>query len=726
MKKSILFVFFLSIISISVYSQWYFQNPKPTGIDLNTGYFIDSLTGWAAGSYSLLHTTDGGITWDFQDPDQYLVNPSLCFTDADHGWLTGGDRTIFHTSDGGLTWESQSWTTGSTLESLSEIFFVDNMHGWAVGGAHTNGVPPSNFIIHTTNGGDTWNVQYMEDGIRLNGVYFTDLQHGWAVGFQRIILHTSNGGQTWSVQPSGGNNVTFSDVYFTDQLNGWAVGYHYDGGVHHGYIFHTSDGGNSWQLQLDELDVHFLSVCFTSQNTGWVSGGSNTAANGIVYMTTDGGNSWELKANDSVNSLRWICSSDSSHIWSVGDIGSIMSSSDGGYTWTHLDQRACFAFTEYDEASISFPDSLHGWIAGGDSVLLHTDNGGQLWVRQPTQFGKKIRSVSFPDAQYGWAIMDSTGGRCIIRTENGGETWQLVYTGLNESYFDIFFISPFSGWLAGYEGIIKHTSDGGYTWTTQHADPHEKYLDLFFLDSLNGWAAGGSIYWDPGIILHTNDGGTTWEQQYEGSECFSSICFADLSYGWAVNYHECFKTENGGLTWEMFSDTSLHMKSVTCSDPMHVYMAGTTGAIYYSSDGGTTWCLQDSHGTPLYAIQAIDSLSVYAFGLNGIVLHTSNGGVIPVGFTEMHPGNEVDWQQCLAFPNPTSEYTSISLNLKSPTKVEINLYDPSGRLVSQKPFGILPRGRNTVNIDVSNYPPGLYTCCLIIKDKVQIVKIIVK
>ncbi|MFH1936784.1 MAG: YCF48-related protein, partial [Bacteroidota bacterium] len=433
-----------------------------------------------------------------------------------------------------------------------------------------------------------------------------------------------------------------------------------------------------------------------------------------------------LAANDSVNSLKWITSPDSLHIWSVGDVGSIMSSSDGGNTWTHLDQRARYTFTEYDEASISFPDSLHGWIAGGDSVLLHTDNGGQFWVRQPTQFGKKIRSVSFPDEQHGWAIMDSTGGHCVIRTEDGGQTWQLVYAGLNEIFFDVFFISPYSGWLAGYEGIIKHTSDGGYTWTTQHADPYEKYLDLFFLDSLNGWAAGGSIYWDPGIILHTNDGGTTWEQQYEGSECFSSICFANLSHGWAVNYHECFKTENGGLTWEMFSDTSLHMKSVTCGDPMHVYMAGTTGAIFYSSDGGTSWCLQDSHGTSLYAIHAIDSTNAYAFGLNGIVIHTSNGGSIPVGIFEIMPTNEMDQQQLTVFPNPASSYTEIELVIDDPTNVELYLFDQSGRLVSQKPIGMLQSGRNKVKIDVSHYPTGLYICYIILQDKIHAFKIVIE
>lgn len=723
MKKSVILFSFFSIITITVYSQWYFQNPKPTGNGLNTVYFIDSLTGWAAGSYSLIHTTDGGITWEYQDPGQYLANPSLCFTDADHGWLTGGDHIIFHTSNGGLTWESQSWTTGSTYESLSEIFFVDVMHGWAVGGAHTNGVPPSYFILNTTNGGDTWNVQYMEDGIRLNGVYFTDMQHGWAVGLQGIILHTSNGGQTWDVQPSGTNSISFSDVAFSDQFNGWVVGYE---SGYHGYVYHTSDGGSSWQLQLDLLQGSLLGVCFASNSTGWISGVSGTEVGGMVYMTYDGGTNWNLCTYDSVRSLRKIYCSDSLHIWSVGSIGSIISSSDGGTTWAHQDERAHYAFTEYDEAKITFPDSLHGWIAGGDSVLLHTDNGGQLWIRQPTQFGKKIRAVSFPDAQHGWAIMDSTGGHCIIRTEDGGETWQLVYTGLNESYFDIFFISPYSGWLAGYEGIIKYTNDGGDTWTTQHADPHEKYLDIFFLDSLNGWAAGGSIYWDPGIILHTNDGGTTWEQQYEGSECFSSICFADLSHGWVVNYHECFKTENGGLDWETFSGTSLHMKSVTCSDSMHVYIAGELGALFYSSDGGTTWCLQDSHGTSLYAIQAIDSLCVYAFGLDGIVLHTTNGGGIPVGFTEMPPGNETDPQQCLVFPNPASEHTNITLDLDKPTKVEINLCDPSGRLVAHRAFGILPRGRNIVKIDVSHYPPGLYTCYLTRKDKVQITKIIVE
>ena len=58
-------------------------------------------------------------------------------------------------------------------------------------------------ILHSTDGGATWQPQASGTDHVLHGVAFTDRQHGWAVGLGGIILHTTNGGVTWKVQASG-------------------------------------------------------------------------------------------------------------------------------------------------------------------------------------------------------------------------------------------------------------------------------------------------------------------------------------------------------------------------------------------------------------------------------------------------------------------------------------------------------------------------------------------
>jgi photosystem II stability/assembly factor-like uncharacterized protein len=54
----------------------------------------------------LLHTTDGGHTWErVRLPLGDVNNGNLMFTDDQHGWFTVYDR-VFRTTDGGKTWHS--------------------------------------------------------------------------------------------------------------------------------------------------------------------------------------------------------------------------------------------------------------------------------------------------------------------------------------------------------------------------------------------------------------------------------------------------------------------------------------------------------------------------------------------------------------------------------------------------------------------------------------------
>jgi hypothetical protein len=60
----------------------------------------------------------------------------------------------------------------------------------------------------------------------LNTVWFSDENNGWAGGFPggSVMLHTSDGGATWDLQ-SHGCSQTIEGLYFSDATHGWAVGY---------------------------------------------------------------------------------------------------------------------------------------------------------------------------------------------------------------------------------------------------------------------------------------------------------------------------------------------------------------------------------------------------------------------------------------------------------------------------------------------------------------------
>ena len=90
-------------------------------------------------------------------------------------------------------------------------------------------------ILHTTDGGTTWQTQASGTTSVLAGVAFVDVSNGWAVGWEGTIVHTTDGGNTWESQNSGTANRLWG-VAFADANNGWAVGeygtiLHYNGGL---------------------------------------------------------------------------------------------------------------------------------------------------------------------------------------------------------------------------------------------------------------------------------------------------------------------------------------------------------------------------------------------------------------------------------------------------------------------------------------------------------------
>ena len=213
--------------------------------------FVDRLHGWAAGGLgTILHTADGGATWDEQDSGTEFILERVFFVDRNHGWAVGGwprgaavsvyggMGVILATSDGGRHWSKQ---LDGEATWLKDVFFLNARQGWAVGEYGT--------VLKTTDGGGHWRpIQRTGTPSWLYGVAFVDERHGLAVGHDETILRTDDGGETWTVGPSpvprrsNGWPAAYRAVAFAGQQRGWIVG---DGGT----ILGTNDGGGSWQLE---------------------------------------------------------------------------------------------------------------------------------------------------------------------------------------------------------------------------------------------------------------------------------------------------------------------------------------------------------------------------------------------------------------------------------------------------------------------------------------------
>lgn len=300
-----------------------------------------------------------------------LMLLDICFVNKNDGWIVGGgygdERLILHTSDGGKTWHRQSQKGKWAQFSYAHrgIHFVDSQNGWIVG--------DKSLILHTSTGGLLWlpqdsglkplNIRGVKYPIDLKDVYFIDNNNGWAVGDLGTIIHTENGGLTWERQSSGATEILW-DMHCVDKDNCWAVG-------SRGTILHTTNGGkkslgffSGWEKQKSLTGADLYGVYFMDKDNGWVVG------IGGISNTSNGGKTWQTQARFKKTHLNKVFFIDRNKGWTVGwDLinskGAIKYTKDGGKSWVSLD-TGTHGFT-----SISFVDENHGWIVGPGTILRY-------------------------------------------------------------------------------------------------------------------------------------------------------------------------------------------------------------------------------------------------------------------------------------------------------------------------------------------------------------------
>src|SRR5690349_18443148 len=107
--KKLIFFFIFFLICVHTYSQsgWYAEN-SGTSNTLYSAYFIDGLTGWAAGANgTIIKTINGGNSYSAQN---YQNTHYYCshFFSSNTGIIGGANGVIIRTTNGGSSWNSVS------------------------------------------------------------------------------------------------------------------------------------------------------------------------------------------------------------------------------------------------------------------------------------------------------------------------------------------------------------------------------------------------------------------------------------------------------------------------------------------------------------------------------------------------------------------------------------------------------------------------------------------
>lgn len=199
--------------------------------------------------------------------------------------------------------------------------------------------------------------------------------------------------------------------------------------------------------------------------------------------------------------------------------------------------------------------------------------GTSAWDSQVYE-GYYFKTISFPDQNNGWVA----GSNGVIRhSSDGGKTWNNQSSQTIFNLNSIFFVDANEGWAVGDDGVIRHTTDGGITWGSQNSGGRDFLSQVFFLNKNQGWIVGGD---GVGVLLSTSNGGQTWSRTPFGVFLYG-VYFVDSQNGWVVGRGgRIWVTTNGGGLWgPQTSGTTRDLRSVYFINKTTGFAAGGSGFI---------------------------------------------------------------------------------------------------------------------------------------------------
>jgi photosystem II stability/assembly factor-like uncharacterized protein len=373
----------------------------------------------------------------------------------------------------------------------------------------------------------------------------------------------------------------------------------------------------------------------------------------------------------------------------VGMMGLILKTTDGGGNWTTIDAGMTNTFQD-----VQYIDNNRVIIGGDQGIILYSTDGGDNWVVvQESGQEYNINGIAV-DPESGHGIAGGSGNT-ILWSDDFGLTWTFIEGGFMNSYNCAFMADGDFGIVIGTNAIFQplagYTMNGGQTWEsrdyypTQNSTGYEgNVYDAHFFSSNDGFTVGTTTAGEGFITTEVDWNSQMWDATFFPTAMLLAIDFKDNAHGVVVGGNfsgttYVFETDNGGLTWEPASVDG------DGNAMLDVVLVGNTG---------------------------------YAVGNFGEVLKKDLGTGVPD-----HISNPVKMYN---YPNPSRESTKIFFELENDQHVEISLFDLSGKLVKKIFDAYAKAGNNSITLETSNLPGGVYYYRLLGEDQLITGKMIVE
>lgn len=192
-------------------------------------------------------------------------------------------------------------------------------------------------------------------------------------------------------------------------------------------------------------------------------------------------------------------------------------------------------------------------VVGERGRIFFSDDNASSWRNAPSPTSALLTAVFFVDSLHGWCVGHDA---VILRTEDGGEHWQLVFSAPDkqEPLFDVWFRNSNDGFAVGAYGSFYESHDSGKTWQRKQIDSGD-----FHFNAITGTSEGKVfLAGEAGSLFRSNDAGRTWEKlasPYPGSY-FGIIHLANnILVIFGLKGH-VFRSLDWGSTWAQVGVTS--------------------------------------------------------------------------------------------------------------------------------------------------------------------------
>ncbi|MBM4159962.1 MAG: M28 family peptidase, partial [Ignavibacteria bacterium] len=277
--------------------------------------------------------------------------------------------------------------------------------------------------------------------------------------------------------------------------------------------------------------------------------------------------------------------------WVVGTGATILTTTDGGSTWSLQKSPAGGSQALY---GVDFVDENTGWVVGYGGLIMKTTDGGKTWVSQNSGVSATLNGISFANERVGLAVGASG---TILRTSDGGTTWHASNPVGGATMKEVELVDSSNAWAVGYGGTIIRSTDGGVSWTRQSSGVQANLYAVDFTSSRLGWAVG-----DYRTVLTTTDGGATWRalpapplaRERPSARYLYDVCFTDSASGWTADYAgSVLRTTDGGQSWTRIDPLRRYgwigLGRIKALGSKNLLSCGSHGALAVSADGGATW-----------------------------------------------------------------------------------------------------------------------------------------